>query len=167
VRALLGSATDRLHRRCGKIQTVTGPELPILSRLPPGAIQQLDSRLHNLPVDRIQTMADFYALLDVEKDHVQIVARQYNLMDTERQPIETWWLHQIQILLDSKIRDLGDRQRASFERQMTKHNSRRLRFRSNVLFQLWFNSVGPGGRTWFGNRYVTIRHYSFRLHWRP
>lgn len=23
------------------------------------------------------------------------------------------------------------------------------------------------GDTWFGNRYVRIRHYTFRLRWRP
>jgi hypothetical protein len=39
--------------------------------------------------------------------------------------------------------------------------------RSNLLFQLWFNTVGPGARTWFGNRYVGIRRYTFRLRWRP
>jgi hypothetical protein len=43
----------------------------------------------------------------------------------------------------------------------------RQRTRSTALFQLWFNTVGPGGKTWLGNRYVDIRRYTFRLRWRP
>ena len=35
------------------------------------------------------------------------------------------------------------------------------------LFQLWFNTLGPGARTWFGNRYVGIRRHTFRITWRP
>ena len=35
------------------------------------------------------------------------------------------------------------------------------------LFQLWFNTLGPGAKTWFGNCYFAIRHYTFRLRWKP
>ena len=78
-----------------------------------------------------------------------------------------WWLHQIQVPLDGTIRDLGDQRHVAFMRQMERRRLRRHHFKSEFLFQLWFNSIGPGGRTWFGNRYVTIRHYTFRLRWRP
>ncbi len=44
---------------------------------------------------------------------------------------------------------------------------RRRSFRANALFQLYWNTVGPGGRTWFGNRYVTIWRDTFRIRWRP
>ena len=38
---------------------------------------------------------------------------------------------------------------------------------TGILFQLRFNTVGPGARTWFANRNVGIRHYTFRFRWRP
>jgi hypothetical protein len=38
--------------------------------------------------------------------------------------------------------------------------------RSEVVSQIWFNTIGPGGRCWFGNRYTTVRHYTFMLRWR-
>ncbi len=34
------------------------------------------------------------------------------------------------------------------------------------LFQLWFNTLRPWAKTWYGNRYTTVRHYIFRLRWR-
>ena len=140
---------------------------PNFDGLPPEFRSHFDERLKHLPVGRIQRMADFYALRSVEIDHVRHVARQYNMSDAERRSVESWWLHRIQVPLDGKIRDLGDQRHAAFIRQMEKHRLRRHRFKSKFVFQLWFNSIGPGGMTWFGNRYVTIRHYTFRLRWRP
>jgi hypothetical protein len=44
--------------------------------------------------------------------------------------------------------------------------ARHLRGR-NFLYQVWSNTVGPGAKCWFGNRYTPIRHHTFRLRWRP
>jgi hypothetical protein len=146
---------------------VFDPSDPDFNAPPPGLLPHFDSRLRNLPIGRIRTMADFFALRSVEEDHIGRVARQYGLSDTERRSVEAWWLHQIQVPLDGQIRDLGDQRRAAFMHQMKRRHARGPRLRSEFLFQVWFNSLGPGGRTWFGNRYISIRHYTFRLHWRP
>lgn len=122
----------------------------------------LASRYDRLPVHRIRRRADFWALRRVEKEHVERLARRYELDETTREVAENWWLGEVARRC-SAARIRIDRQERRHLHQMPRHRT----FRSNALFQLYWNTVGPGGRTWLGNRYATIRRYTFRLRWRP
>lgn len=141
---------------------IPSPPDPDFSSLPAELLQHLDARFHRLPFERVRTYADYWALRDVETDHVRHLARRFNLTDLEQRSVEHWWLRQLVVPLDETLARLRSQRRSSTQRLM-----RRRRVRSKLLFQLWFNTAGPGGRTWLGNRYTTIRHYTFRLHWRP
>jgi hypothetical protein len=107
----------------------------------------LDDRFARVPFSRVHGLADYWALQAVEIDHVSRLTVHEGLSDQQREALKAYWLRQIE-----------DRHRSRV--------SRRVRNR-RFLFQLWFNTLGPGAKTWFGNRYVGIRHYLFRFRWRP
>lgn len=157
----------------GRVSEALGhrPEDP-----PPGLAAQLDDRLRRLPVARVRSFADYYALRSVEIDHIKRFARRFDLSEEQRASVEDEWLRRVADALTDRKQSILDQHRQAFLRWMTKHHRRRLspahssrlsRFALTVLHQARFNTVGPGGRTWFGNRYVSIRRYTFRLHWRP
>ncbi|MGP0032618.1 MAG: hypothetical protein ACLPVF_19205 [Acidimicrobiales bacterium] len=142
--------------------TVPPPPPPDFDALPAGVAEDLTSRLARLPLTRVKRSADLFALYAVERDHVHRLAHRFQVTDTERASIDYWWLRQ----LDQTFAGTRERLHAH-ARSALRRDIRRRRSRSKVLGQLWWNTVGPGGRCWFGNRYVTIRRYTFRLHWRP
>ena len=130
--------------------------------VPAAMARELASRYDRLPVQRIRRHADFWALRRVEEKHGDRLARRHQLDDDSRDVTVGWWLAEVQ------------RRCANMNARLQREDRRRLqrihrhpRFRSNAVFQLYWNTVGPGGRTWFGNRYATIRRYTFRIHWRP
>ncbi len=140
---------------------------PPAMRTPPPEVpatmaSELASRYNRLPVQRIRRHADLWALRSVEEEHVDLLARRHQLDDVARDVSASWWLAEVQ------------RRCASMSARLQREERRRLQrihrhpqFRSNAVFQLYWNTVGPGGRTWFGNRYSTVRRYTFRSHWRP
>ena len=130
--------------------------------MPPTMVRELASRYDHLPVRRIRRDADFWALRRVEKEHIERLARLHQLDDGARDVAVDWWLGEVQ------RRCAGTSARRERLEQRRLHRiHQHPRFRSNAVFQLYWNTVGPGGRTWFGNRYTTIRRYTFRIHWRP
>ncbi len=140
------------------------PPPPDFDTLPPGVRLDLDERFQRVPFDRIRHWADYWALRSIEAEHIAKLARRFALTLAQQESVEHWWQNELYDRLKETLNDLQERSMLVYRRLLSKH--RRLR-RSQVLFQVWFNSLGPGGRTWFGNRYTTIRHYTFRIHWRP
>ena len=147
-----------------------------LATLPPDVWRHLEERLQQIPVDRIRRMADYYALRSVESEHINRIARDLNLSANQRQLLSDWWQQTVQLKVQPKIEQITKSHRESQMRWIAsehrRHPTRQLPPQPpgvvrTVLFQLKFNTVGPGGRTWFGNRYVGIRRHTFRLHWRP
>lgn len=122
----------------------------------------LEERLNRIPFERVNGWADYWALRDIEVEHVERVASQNNLSETQRRDLQVYWLDRIDMPIQDKLdrlyhRNIGLRSQSRIQRHL----------RWTWLYQLWSNTVGPGARTWFGNRYVPIRRYTFRLRWRP
>jgi hypothetical protein len=138
------------------------PPAPDLGDRTETVIQALDDRFARLPFDRVHRLADHWALRDVEIDHVNRLACREGLSDQQLEALEAYWLGRIEAPLRRTMDHLGSKHlEAMHGSRIARHLGR------GFLFQLWFNTVGPGARTWFGNRYVGIRHYTFRLRWRP
>ncbi len=140
------------------------PPPPDFDALPPGVRLDLDDRFQRVPFDRILHLADYWALRSIEAEHVTKLARRFDLTPAQQASVEHWWQRELHDRLKETLTDLAERKMLTHRRLLARHRWRR---RSKVLFQMWFNTLGPGGRTWFGNRYMAIRHYTFRIHWRP
>ena len=147
-----------------------------LAALPQEVWRQLDDRLQRIPVERIRRMADYYALRSVESEHISRLARGLNLAENEREMLWKWWMQAVDLVVEVRVEQILKIKRESFRRWLaSQHRGRpgqRLPLQPpgvvrTVLFQVKFNTVGPGGRTWFGNRYVSIRRHTFRLRWHP
>jgi hypothetical protein len=136
------------------------PPPPDFGALPNELVRDLEARFHRVPFDRVHRRADYYALRSVEEDHVRRLAGRFHLSDVERQSVEFWWLAQVDYRL------VDTRERWSSQSKFP-HIPPRGRRRHKFLFQLWLNTFGPGGRTWFSNRFVSVRHYTIRVRWRP
>ena len=163
--ALLPSAAPPLTRLA--VETVVdgyvgGEPLPQpdFDALPDGVLEDLEGRLPRIPVGRIRRRGDYYALVSVEADHISRIGRQLGLADRERESLNQWWLGEIERCYPEIEERLSPTAGGRLRRPMP-------RIRPGLLFQIWFNILGPGARCWFGNRYVTLRRYTLRLHWRP
>jgi hypothetical protein len=99
----------------------------------------------------------------VEVDHLDRLAVREDLSPQQLEALKAYWLRRVEDRLRKPMDRLHLR---DFEAMHRSRVARRLRKR-RFLFQLWFNTVGPGAKTWFGNRYVRVRHYTSRLRWRP
>jgi hypothetical protein len=138
------------------------PTAPDLGDRSDAVLKSLEDRFARVPFGRVRHWADYWALRDVEIDHVRLLGRREGLSEQQLGAVESYWLRRIHAALSETL----ERLRSSHMRGP--HRSRMgRRIGSGALSQIWFNTVGPGGRTWFGNRYTTIRHYTFRLRWRP
>lgn len=138
------------------------PEAPYLGNRSETVVAGLEERLEQVPYEKVRGWADYWALRHIEIDHVQRLARDNGLSDTQHRDLEAYWLDRIDIPIRDKLdrlhyRNIALRRRSTIERYV----------RWTWLCQLWSNTVGPGARTWFSNRYVPIRHYTFRIWWRP
>jgi hypothetical protein len=136
---------------------------PDFGSLPSEVRNDLESRLPRVPFHRVQRYADYWALLDVERAHVRKLAQRARLSGEDCRSITAWWTERVSTQLADTLGRIH-----SEDREKTRSVMRRrpTRLHSNVSFQLWFNTIGPGGRCWLGNRYVTIRHFTFRVRWR-
>jgi hypothetical protein len=140
------------------------PPAPDFGGLPKAVLNDLDTRFPRIPFERVRRMADYWALRDVETDHVRLLTLRNGLSPDDRLSVESWWLDHISRQLADTIDRLTGENRVKSIR-LARNRPRWLR--GTTLSQIWFNTFGPGGRCWFGNRYTTIRHFTFRLHWRP
>lgn len=159
-RAYFVGARDHLPEP--EVMVTTPVRKPPPPELPAELVAELETRCEQLPVHRTRRDADFWALRRVEQDHVKRLARRHQLDEVTREVALDWWLGEVQRRCSEA--------RAGLHREELRRLHRLVRrryFRPNGLFQLYWNTVGPGGRTWFGNRYVTIRRYTFRIRWRP
>ena len=138
------------------------PRAPDFDSLPQEVSRDLDARFSRIPFSRVRRYADYWALRDIEVDHIRKLAHRIRLADDDRKIIEAWWLARLQTELVDTLDRLGTENRARTTR--LRRDTRRPR--SKVFSQIRFNTIGPGGRCWFGNRYTTVRHYTFRLRWR-
>jgi len=138
------------------------PIAPDLGERSDAVLKSLEDRFARVPFGRVNCWADYWALRDVEIDHVKLLGRQQGLSEQQLEAVESYWLRRTHAPLSETLDQLRSRQRGEMHRtRMTR------RIKSRALSQVWFNTLGPGGRTWFGNRYTTIRHYTFRFRWRP
>jgi len=125
-------------------------------------IRGLDDRFARVPFRRVRHSADHWALRAVEVDHVKRLGHREGLSGQQVRALQAYWLGRV----EAPLRVTMDRRR--FKHMETMYRSRvARRVGTGFLFQLWFNTIGPGARTWFGNRYAGIRRYTFRLRWRP
>jgi hypothetical protein len=139
------------------------PPAPDFDSLPDEVSNDLDTRFSLIPFNRVRRYADYWALRDIEADHIRKLAHRNRLSDVDRKNVEAWWQAQIATELADTLERLQNEARSRTTRLIRRHPHRP---RSKVFFQLWFNTIGPGGRCWFGNRYTTVRHYTFKLRWR-
>jgi hypothetical protein len=138
------------------------PPPPDMGDRTESVIAGLNDRFTRVPFARVHGSADYWALRDVEIDHADRLADQEGLSEEQRLQLQTYWLRRI----EDPLRPTMDR--LMFSGMDAMHRSRIARHLGHgFLFQLWFNTVGPGARCWFGNRYVGIRRHTFRLRWRP
>ena len=122
----------------------------------------LEDRFARVPFARVRRWADYWALRAVEVDHVRRLAQREGLPEPDHQALEAYWLGQIDVAL---VQTRGRLQREHTE---SLHRSRLARrIRPELVFQLWWNTLGPGARTWLSNRYTTLRGHTFRIRWRP
>jgi hypothetical protein len=139
------------------------PPPPDLGENGPTVVRALDQRFERVPFGRVRSWADYWALRAVEVDHARNLTRRHRLTRHHSEALERYWLERIEAHLAEKLDSFDGPHSMS-----AMHRSRIARhLRSGLLFQLWFITLGPGARTWFGNRYVGIRHYTFRIRWRP
>jgi hypothetical protein len=97
-------------------------------------------------------------LRDVETRHARKLAYRATLSPEQSDALEQYWMDRIDAGLGATLDRLFEPP-TMFRSPLARHLG------SGFLFQVWFNTVGPGARTWFGNRYVGIRRYTFRLRW--
>jgi hypothetical protein len=123
---------------------------------------ELDARFGRIPFRRVRGYADHWALQGIETEHTRKIAAECELIPAQRDALQRYWYERIDVHLAERMERWGE------ARMTACHRSRVARhLGSGFLFQPWSNTVGPGARTWFGNRYSTIRLYAFRLRWRP
>lgn len=140
------------------------PPRPELGEMGATIGEALDGRYLRIPFASVRRWVDYWALCDVEADHCKRLARRHGLSAEQSEALQDYWSERIECGLAEKLDDLSGSQRMASAMRRSRL-ARRLGH--GVMFQLWFNTVGPGARTWLGNRYTTIGHYTFRIRWRP
>jgi hypothetical protein len=124
--------------------------------------QDLDRRFTRMPFGRVHGLSDYWALHRVEIDHVDRISTKHGLSQVHHRALHDYWLRRIETELEPTL------ERLHFRDMQTMHKSRIARHLGHgVAFQVWMNTLGPGARTWFQNRYVGVRRYTFRIRWRP
>jgi hypothetical protein len=139
------------------------PALPDLGDVGGDVLADLEARFKRLPLRRVRGRSDYWALYSVEEDHVRNLARKYVLSDRGQAAVRSYWMARVEAVLA----DTNERLRfKDMDAASNSRIARRLQGR-NALYQVWSNTIGPGAKCWFGNRYTPIRHHTFRLRWRP
>jgi hypothetical protein len=141
---------------CARLENVTRARPAFLST---GDLAEFDRRRHRFPVTRIHRLADYFALRSVEQRYVRRVSSRLQLTEGQRQEVDDWWLTVVQEEMHEPLLRIHERLADRRRLVMT-------RWSKLVRYPLLFETIGPGGRTWVGNRYTTVRLLTFRLHWR-
>lgn len=106
-------------------------------------------------------------LQGVEDDHIIRLSQRYGLSDSDHRTLQTLWFARVDAALEPDI----ERLRRAWATSHTKVHRRVDRLRKvhmgkYHLGNLYWNTFGPGGETWFGD-HLPVRRILFRLHWRP
>jgi hypothetical protein len=106
-------------------------------------------------------------LQGVEYDHVIRLARRYSLSDSKHGILQDLWFDRVDAVLEPDVERLR-RDWATTQAKVHRRVARLRRFHLGKyhLGQLYWNTLGPGGETWFGD-HLPVRRFLFRLHWRP
>ena len=139
------------------------PALPDLRDVGDSVVADLEARFKRLPLRQVRGRSDYWALYSVKEDHVRNLAREYVLSDRDQGAVRAHWMARV----EAALADTNERLRfKDMDAASNRRIARRLMGR-NLLYNLWSNTLGPGAKCWFGNRYTPIRHHTFRLRWRP
>jgi hypothetical protein len=149
--------------RLERVDEYPVPALPDLSDVDEDVRADLEARFQRLPVHRVRGTSDYWALYSVEEDHVSSLAHRYLLSDQDQAAVRAHWMARV----EAELADTNERLRfKDMDAASNSRIARRLMGR-NLLYNLWSNTLGPGAKCWFGNRYTPVGHYTFRLRWRP
>lgn len=149
--------------RLERIEERLVPAMPDLGGASEKVRAGLDARFSEVPFGRVRGRAGYWALQAIEEEYVRRVADELRLTSEQRQALAAHWSARIERrLAASKARW----EATDCDMVLNSRVARRLRHH-NAAFQVWHNTVGPGARTWLGNRYMPVRYYTLRLRWRP
>jgi hypothetical protein len=148
------SGSDRPDER------IPHPPRPDLGENGETVLDALYRRFELIPFQRIRRSADYWALLDVGAEHVDKLARDHRVSGQNAKTLHQYWNE----LLGARLAETLDRLGLS-RALATRHSQVARRLGNKSVFQLWFNTFGPGARTWLGNRYAGVRRYTFRVRW--
>jgi len=150
--------------RIENLETLDFPPLraPDLGGNGEAVLAELDARFLRVPFQRVRRDEDHWALLDIEHEHVSRLAVRDGLTPAQADALDAYW----ETRLNERLKGVLDRIEAKWQRSVRTTPFRR-RLGHGMTYRLWNNTVGPGARSWFGNRYATIRHRTFRIRWRP
>jgi hypothetical protein len=124
--------------------------------------EDLDARVARLPIQRLRKWSDLNEFRAVESDHVERLARRHSLSDQDHHVLQRLWFERI----DAELAEVTERLREVWRVREARIYRRFDRLGDYHLGQLYWNTLGPGGETWFGD-HLPIRRFLFRLHWRP
>lgn len=119
--------------------------------LPAPLASALGRRYDRLPVVAVRSRRGIRQLDRAESRWIRHVLRRYPLTDAAQLTVEQWWHAQIARACSGAA--------AMLERLETVGGTANLPprpWRPAWLFQLWWNTLGPGARTWLRNRHSSF-----------
>lgn len=87
--------------------------------------------------------------------------RRHSLTDAAQANIEKWWHAQVTRPCSSVVTVLEQLETAGVPPELPPQP-----WRPTWLFELWWNTLGPGARTWLRNRRAPFGRVTRGLHWR-
>ena len=120
------------------------PPLPVpdLGARTGTVMQSLDDRFARAPFSRVHGLADYWALQAVEVDHLDRLAVQEHLSPQQLEALKAYWLRRFEDRLKKSMDRVHLHDIDAMHRSWVARRLRNRRF----LFQLWFNTLGPGPR---------------------
>ena len=139
------------------------PPVPDLGDRTETVAQSLDDRFARVPFSRVHGYSDYSALRDVEVDHVSRLAHHEGLSDEQREALKAYWLRRI----GDRLREPMDRVRLPISEQCTVLGSPNTSGTGGSFSNCGSTRSGLGRRPGSAIATSRIRHYTFRLRWRP
>lgn len=131
------------------------PELPL------SLASELARRYDGLPVVRIRSRRAIQALDHAESKWIRSALQRYPLSGAVKDRAEEWWRAQVVRACGSVIVVLEKLEAAGAGPELPPQP-----WRPTWLFQLWWNTLGPGARTWVRNRRASFRRVTHGFRWR-
>lgn len=129
---------------------------PPMEALPPELPAPLASalarRYEQLPVVRVRSRRDIRRLDHTESRWIRRAVGRYSPTDAAPASIEEWWLAQVARACGGVVALLEQLEMAGVTPELPLQP-----WRPTWLFQLWWNTLGPGARTWMRNRRASFR----------